>query len=101
MYIKLKDITDMDKYIYCMALSLKQPFTTTELLDAIHVDHIGWKIELIKTRCKKLRKQKMLKKIGYFNSIKYECLLNIDDLKNAIYIYSKSLDKSSVFICGL
>lgn len=62
MYIKLKDITDMDKYIYCMALSLKQPFTTTELLDAIHVDHIGWKIELIKTRCKKLRKQKMLKK---------------------------------------
>ena len=101
MNTKLKDITDMDKYIYCVALSLKQPFTTAELLEAIHVYHAGWKIELIITRCKKLSKQKMLRKTGHFHNIKYECLLNTEDLKNAIYIYSKSIDNSSVFICGL
>ena len=101
MCIRLKDITDMDKYIYCMALSLEQPFTATELLEAIHVNHAGWKIELIKKRCKKFRKQKMLRKTGRFRSIKYECLLSIDDLKNAIYIDSKLDDKLSAFVCGL
>ena len=101
MCIRLKDITDMDKYIYCMALSLEQPFTATELLASIHVNHAGWKIELIKKRCKKFRKQKMLRKIGHFYNIKYECLLSLGDLKNAIYIYSKSADRSSVFVCGL
>lgn len=101
MCITLKDISNMDKYIYCMALSLEQPFTTMELLEAIHIEHAGWKIELIKTRCKKFRKQKMLRKTGCFHNIKYECLLSIEDLKNAIYIYSKSADRPSVFVCGL
>lgn len=97
----LKDISKMDKYIYCTALSLEQPFTTAELLEAVHVDHIGWKIELIKTRCKKYRKQKMLRKIGHFQNIKYECLLNIEDLKNATYIYSKPVDRLSLLVCGM
>lgn len=101
MYIKLKDITNMDKYIYCMALSLKQPFTTEELLEVIHEEHAGWRIELIKIRCKKFRKQKMLRKMGHLHKIKYECILNIEDLKNAIYIYSKPIDKLSCFVCGL
>lgn len=91
----------MDKYIYCTALSLEQPFTTVELLEAVHVDHIGWKIELIKTRCKKYRKQKMLRKIGHFRNIKYECLLNIEDLKNVAYIYSKPIDRLPPFVCGM
>ena len=63
MCVMLKDISKMDKYIYCTALLLEQPFTTAELLEAVHVDHIGWKIELIRTRCKKYRKQKMLRKM--------------------------------------
>lgn len=101
MCIRLKDITDMDKYIYCMALSLKQPFTTAELLEAIHVDHVNWKIELINKRCKKFKKQKMLIKTGRFRSIKYECILSIEDIKNAIYIYSKPDDILSMFVCGM
>ena len=101
MSIVLKDITDVDKYIYYMALSLGQPFTTIELLESIHVDHIGWKIELIEARCKKFKKQKMLKKTGYFRNTKYECLLSIEDLNNATYIYSKSIDRLPYFVCGL
>lgn len=101
MCITLKDISNLDKYIYCMALSLEQPFTTLELLKAVHADHSGWKIELIKTRCKKFRKQKMLRKTGRFCNIKYECLLSIADLKNAIYIYSKPTDNLSMFVCGM
>lgn len=103
MRVKLKDITNMDKYIYMTALGLNQPFTTTELLEVIKKQHPGWKIELIKTRCKKYKKQKMLKKIGCFHNTKYECLLTVDDLKNAEYIYSKMWDANelSAFICGL
>lgn len=101
MYIKLKDITDMDRYIYYMALLLEQPFTTSELLNAVHIEHCGWKIELIKNRCKKMRKQKMLRKRGSFHNIKYECLLSIEDLMSATYIYTKTSDRLSVFVCGL
>jgi len=101
MCIMLKDISNLDKYIYCMALSLEQPFTTLELLKAVHVDHAGWKIELIKTRCKKYRKQKMLRKIGHFRNIKYECLLSSKDFRNAKYIYSKPLDRLPWFVCGM
>lgn len=103
MSIKLKDIMSIDKYIYCMALSLEQPFTTGELLDVIHKEHAGWKIELIKARCKKFRKQKMIKQIGHFHNIKYECLLSTEDLKSATFIYSKpiDIDKLSGFVCGL
>ena len=101
MCVTLKGISKMDKYIYCTALLLEQPFTTVELLEAVRVDHAGWKIELIKTRCEKYRKQKMLRKIGHFRNTKYECLLNIEDLKNAAYIYSKSVDRLSIFVCGM
>ena len=101
MRIKLKDISDVDKCIYVMALSLEQPFTTAELLEVIHVEHPGWKIEMIEIRCKKMRKQKMLKKIGYFHNKKYKCLLSIEDFKNAEYVYSKLVKKLPIYVCGL
>ena len=101
MSIRIKDITDVDKYIYFMALSLEQPFTMTELLEVIRIEHAGWKIELIKKRCKKFKKQKMLRQIGYFGSKKYKCLLSIEDFKNAIYVYSKSDNSLLLFTCGL
>ena len=101
MCVTLKDISKIDKYIYYTALLLEQPFTTAELLEAVHVDHAGWKIEMIKTRCKKYRKQKMLRKIGHLRNIKYECLLSIEDLKNATYIYSKPIDRLPSLVCGM
>lgn len=101
MCVKLKNITYMDKYIYCMALSLEQPFTATELLKAIHIKYSSWNIKFIKTKCKKFKKQKMIRQIGYFRNTKYQCLLNIEDLKNATYIYIKSDKSLSTFVCGL
>ena len=72
MCIKLRNITYIDKYIYCMALSLEQPFTTTELLKVIPIKYSSWNIKFIKTKCKKFKKQKMIKQIGYLNNTKYQ-----------------------------
>ena len=100
--MKLKDITPLDRYIYSIAMNMEQPFSPTELLQAIQDDEREWKIGFIKYRCKKYRKQKMLKRIGIFRNVKYKCLVTQDDMENAIYEYSPIINVSnSSFFCGL
>ena len=100
--MKLKDITPLDRYIYSIAMTLEQPFSPDELLQAIHDDEHEWKIEFIKYRCKKYRQQKMLKRIGVFRNMKYKCLASQEDMENAIYVYSPIINVSnSSFFCGL
>ncbi len=100
--MKLKDITPLDRDIYNLALTLAQPFSPEELLQAIHDDEREWKIEFIKYRCKKYKQQKMLKKIGVFHNAKYICLVSQEDMDNATYEYSPVIDvTNSSFFCGL
>lgn len=100
--MKLKDITPLDRYIYSMAITLEQPFSPDELLQAIHNEEREWKIEFIKHRCKKYKQQKMLKRIGAFRNVKYICLVSQEDMDNAIYEYSPVINVyNSSFFCGM
>lgn len=102
MMIKLKDITPIDLYLYSLAMTLEQPFFPEDLLEKIHVEHPKWQIDFIKYRCKKYKKQKMLKRTGYFRNTRYSCLLSQSDIENATYIYSPVIDvNNSPFFCGL
>jgi len=102
MEIRLKDITPIDRYLYSLALTLEQPFSPNELLEKVNIEHPGWKIELIRYRCKKFKKQKMLKKVGIFNSKRYYCLLTEADMENANYIFSPPIDvRNNPFISSL
>ena len=100
--IKLKDITLIDLYIYNLAMTLEQLFFPEDLLEKIHVEHPKWKLDFVKYRCKKYKKQKMLKRTGYFRSTRYSCLLSQSDIENATYIYSPVIDvNNSSLFCGL
>ena len=81
MMIKLKDISPVDRYIYRIAQDLSQPFSPEELLAKINIEHPGWKIDMIRYRCKKFKKQKMLKRTGYFRNTRYSCLLTETDME--------------------
>ena len=85
MRIKLKDITPIDRYIYRLAQDLSQPFSPKELLEKVQIEHPEWKMDMIKYRCKKYIKQKMLKRTSYFRNTRYSCLLVI------LAIFSNSL----------
>lgn len=100
--MKLKDITPLDRHIYSLAMTLEQPFSPEELLQAIHDDEREWKIEFIRYRCKKYRRQKMLKRIGVFHNVKYICIASQEDMDNATYEYLPVTDvNNSSFFCGL
>ena len=102
MSIKLKDITPIDRYIYKLAQDLTQPFSPKELLEIVQIEHPEWKMDMIKYRCKKYKKQKMLKRTGYFRNKRYSCLLSQTDIENAIYVYSPPIDiNNSSLFCGL
>lgn len=102
MSIKLKDITPVDRYIYRLAQDLSQPFSPKELLAIVNVEHPEWKIDMINYRCKKFKKQKMLKRTGHFRSARYFCLLTETDMENAIYTFSPPFDVSkSYLVSGL
>lgn len=100
--IKLKDITPLDLYIYHLAMDLPQPFSPEDLLVKIQVEHPEWNIDFVMQRCKRYKKQKMLKRTGYFRSTWYSCLLPQSDIENATYVYSPVIDvNTSPFFCGL
>ena len=102
MMIKLKDITPIDLYIYSLAMTLVQPFSPEDLLVKIQIEHPEWKIDFVRYRCKKYKKQKMLKRTGHFRNKRYFCLLTETDMENATYIYSPPFDvKNNPFVCGL
>ncbi len=102
MSIKLKDITPIDRYIYKLAQDLTQPFSPKELLEIVQIEHPEWKMDMIKYRCKKYKKQKMLKRTGYFRNTRYSCLLTEIDMENATYVFSPPFDVSkSYLVSGL
>lgn len=102
MSIKLKDITPIDRYIYRLAQDLTQPFSAKELLEKVQIEHPEWKMDMIKYRCKKYKKQKMLKRTGYFRYTRYSCLLAETDMENATYVFSPPFDVSkSYLVSGL
>ena len=102
MSIKLKDITPIDRYIYKLAQDLTQPFSPKELLEIVQIEHPEWKMDMIKYRCKKYKKQKMLKRTGYFRNTRYSCLLTKTDMENATYVFSPPFDVSkSYLVSGL
>ena len=99
--MELKDITPIDRYIYKIAQELEQPFSPMELLAKVNIEHPEWKLELIKCRCKKFQKQKMLMKTGFFQNARYSCLLTETDMENATYIFSTIDIHNNPFICSL
>lgn len=102
MMIKLKDITPIDLYIYSLAMTLEQPFSPEDLLVKIQIEHPEWEVDFIRYRCKKYKKQKMLKRTSYFRNTRYSCLLSQTDIENAIYVYSPPIDvNNSSLFCGL
>jgi hypothetical protein len=102
MKIRLKNITALDKYIYQTALALEQPFSPSELLSAIQTEHPAWDIRIIRYRCQKYQRQKMLKRTGCFRSVRYSCLLSEQDMENADYTFSHVKDANTgTFSCGL
>mgnify|MGYP006954690133 FL=1 len=97
MMIKLKGITPIDLYMYSLAMTLEQPFSPEDLLVKIQIEHPEWKIDFIRYRCKKYKKQKMLKRTGYFCNKRYFCLLSQTDIENAIYVVmGRSIEKRTV-----
>lgn len=98
MSIKLKDITPIDRYIYRLAQDLSQPFSPKELLAKVQIEHPEWKIDMIKYRCKKFKKQKMLKRTGYFRNTRYSCLLTETDMENATYVFSPPFDVNKCYL---
>ena len=98
MMIKQKDITPIDLYIYSLAMTLEQPFSPEDLLVKIQIEHPEWKIDFIRYRCKKYKKQKMLKRTGYFRNTRYSCLLTEIDMENATYVFSPPFDVNKCYL---